>query len=526
MRKHNPNNKEIDMKRLSIFLCGILLLASCEEIEEAHTLPQDFSIGEIRDISELTYDELERLGANAYDSYRAEEMRRRGGLVVAGAVNAGSSDHYDNVSLLYASRESDLPATGSGYYGDGVSVMWDNELISNDSSRPMFFISNEALRSTASGNSGSLYFKLRLSAWDATYPGYLDNCLQGDYYSIYAYSSAKAYERTEKPYITDCTVDAGSGIIVANFYMYSNYPVTRCGLCYSRTNQLPDLSDEVAVADSSEYAGSTDTHLSVYGNPREGGSYYVRAFAASEKGTAYSPVWQVETEGGYVDAAVDTIMDLSALGYSELESLFSEIDNSYYAEDMRRDGGLVLRASVDAYNYSFSNLRLWYAESVDGLPQGREDFWDGSFLDERSVDEKRPIFYHNYTSLPENGEFYYELQLRVDGRWSSYDTFPWTGKYTVSTAPRIYDCELAYYSASFSIQSATTVTSRGVCYSATNELPTVNDQTVTQVEQDNQNKNYIYFTEGTVEPGTYYMRAFAVSANGTGYSPVQRVTIN
>ena len=80
------------MKRLAIFLCGVLLLASCEDIDEARMLPTEFSIGDITDLSELTYDEVENLAINSdYQdpSYLREEMRRTGGLIVKGEPERG-----------------------------------------------------------------------------------------------------------------------------------------------------------------------------------------------------------------------------------------------------------------------------------------------------------------------------------------------------------------------------------------------------------------------------------------------------
>lgn len=116
------------MKRLAIFLCGVLLLASCEDIDEARMLPTEFSIGDITDLSELTYDEVENLAINSdYQdpSYLREEMRRTGGLIVKGAVNPKEGEAYDYARLWLSDKESELPADG-GYWGSGKCVSGRN----------------------------------------------------------------------------------------------------------------------------------------------------------------------------------------------------------------------------------------------------------------------------------------------------------------------------------------------------------------------------------------------------------------
>lgn len=507
------------MKRLAIFLFGICLLASCEEIEEARTLPKEFSISDITDVSELTYDELENLvtNSNYYDPVsQKEEMRRNGGLIVKGLVSSGNGEAYDHARLWFAAKESDLPTN----YSD----MWNMESIdplADNGNNLSFYLSNDRMMNSENALSSTYYYKLGLQLWDTEYPGFLDNCMQDSGQMMF--SGVKAYTRPEVPYIFECGIE-GEDVISGNFRVRSQYPITKSGICYSATNQLPTLADEVAEY-SYDYTDKTDVHISLYATPRKAGTYYVRAFAVSEKGISYSSAWKVSAEGGYVEATVDTMINVSEMKYSELESLIADIDDYSWGEDLRRNGGLILKASVQEYNHSYRYITLWYASNAENMPNGNIDFRGSNQLSPINSDKEHPIFYHNYSELPEFGVFYYELQLAVETSRNSYSIFPWADKKTLDAVPFVHNCNIYSSYASFSMESATAITRSGVCYSASNELPTINDQIVVMPTQDAQPFGYVQFENGVPAAGTYYMRAFATSAEGTGYSPVQKVTI-
>lgn len=276
------------MKRLAIFLCGICLLASCEEIEEARTLPKEFSIGEVTDISELTYDELESLvtNSNYYDPvYRKEEMRRDGGLIIKGQVTLGYAEAYDDARLWFATNESDLPTNNSNMW-NGNST----EVLSSGKNDLSFFQNNRQFMEY--GNTLTCYYKMGLSSWNSEYPGFLDNCLEEGYYSQTVFGGVKTYTRPDVPFIFECMM-GGEAAIMASFIVRSNHLITKGGICYSRTNQVPTLKDEVEYYNYSIDQSWKDLRMDVNAVPREAGIYYVRAFASSEIGIGYSPVQKV-----------------------------------------------------------------------------------------------------------------------------------------------------------------------------------------------------------------------------------------
>lgn len=80
-----------------------------------------------------------------------------------------------------------------------------------------------------------------------------------------------------------------------SFSVTSVFPITACGLCYSETEKMPTTADILMPVEESTDAIKI-TGLS------SGGTYYVRAYATSAIGTAYSPnVVTVTTPGGDPD---------------------------------------------------------------------------------------------------------------------------------------------------------------------------------------------------------------------------------
>lgn len=500
------------MKRLTVFLCGLLMLASCEDIEDARMLPKEFSIGNVTDISELTYDELENLVINNYydPASQKEDMRRNGGLIIKGEVTAGAGESYNYAYLWFSTEESNLPGKGPN--------MWNAEgleCLNNNGDNPLFFHSNQ--RMLNSENVSTYYYELGLNSWDNEFPGFVDDCLSNDSYSQMAFSSVKKYTRPEVPYLFNCEMN-GADAIAVNFQVKSKYPVLEGGICYSMTNQLPSKNDEVVYCWFDDNRDKYDLSMSAVAFPRENGAYYVRAFVVSEKGTSYSPVQKMTTKGGYVDAKVDTIMNVSEVSYSKLVSLIDPTDG-YTLERMRKTGGILIHASVQELNYTYSNIGLRYATEISN---------DDVLVDELisypiNTDREHPLFFHVYSNTPEIKTFYYELELDVNNEWANNTIIPWKNKYTLSEAPFILDCTIYYDSVSWTIRSGSTVTQSGLCYSTSNDLPTLKDQILLDTQNDPNYGSVQY--DGRLSAGTYYVRAFSTSEKGTGYSPVQKVTI-
>ena len=279
-----------NMKQLAVFLCGMLLLASCDDIDEVHRLPAGCSVGDIVDLSTLTYDELDKLSisSNYYDasSYR-EDMRRNGGIIIKGTVNDDGGGTYDEACLWHAADKSKLPVNGSDIWNGEVYPIYP---FANERGSLSFYLSCQEMMTSYETPLFTHYLNLGLMLWDNEYPGFVDNCMPNGYYQ-YLFSEVKTYTK-ETPFILDCDI-RGDNSIRAGFSVLSAYRVTGCGVCYSSTNQLPGMEDEVAYYDDMAAADNYRLYVDMDVPSRIAGTYYVRAFAASEKGVAYSPVWKV-----------------------------------------------------------------------------------------------------------------------------------------------------------------------------------------------------------------------------------------
>ncbi len=112
---------------------------------------------------------------------------------------------------------------------------------------------------------------------------------------------------TTMPTVTATTITSG-GIITSN----DGGPIEACGICYSTTNNQPEKSD--GYVSSSDISNNFSVVLS--GLARNT-TYYIRAFATNNNGTAYGNVQTATTLNGKVNittSAVTNITSESAVG--------------------------------------------------------------------------------------------------------------------------------------------------------------------------------------------------------------------
>lgn len=88
-------------------------------------------------------------------------------------------------------------------------------------------------------------------------------------------------------------IDRTSATLTASYS--SDFPVTRYGFCYTTArDKVPDLADTVASFTGNSSTGNMTTTLSELASGRR---YYVRAFAESSVGIAYSDIMNFTTIG-------------------------------------------------------------------------------------------------------------------------------------------------------------------------------------------------------------------------------------
>lgn len=289
------------MKKVLCLLSIALLLFSCNEVDDfGRVLPESVSLGEVVSVSDLSYEELNEL---VTDENLREDMRMSGGLLIRPFSDAfsGSFDfmeiHFSDVSSNLPSPSfgdrpmSDTELTGSIPYYENAGLL-DYVYLNWDTYEQLFLPGT------------TLYFELVLGIYNGGgWPGFVDDCTDFGTTTKYCYSDVKSYTYPDAPVISTFKTWGGDGLY-ADFYMEVegdiSSQVTRRGICYSTTNSLPDVDDQVESA-SAEYEESFYT--SVYA-PVPAGTYYVRAFVQGTGGDiAYSPVCQVTCDGSVDESA-------------------------------------------------------------------------------------------------------------------------------------------------------------------------------------------------------------------------------
>ena len=256
-------------------------------------------LGEVVSVSDLSYEELNEL---VTDENLREDMRMSGGLLIRPFSDAfsGSFDfmeiHFSDVSSNLPSPSlgdrpmSDTELTGSIPYYENAGIL-DYVYLNWDTYEQLFLPGT------------TLYFELVLGIYNGGgWPGFVDDCTDFGTTTKYCYSDVKSYTYPDAPVISTFKTWGGDGLY-ADFYMEVegdiSSQVTRRGICYSTTNSLPDVDDQVEASVGYEESFYT----SVYA-PVPAGTYYVRAFVQGTGGDiAYSPVCQVTCDGSVDESA-------------------------------------------------------------------------------------------------------------------------------------------------------------------------------------------------------------------------------
>ena len=108
---------------------------------------------------------------------------------------------------------------------------------------------------------------------------------------------------TGQPIATATTITAG-GEITGN----GGYAVTERGVCYSTTNSEPSITDEKVVGGK----GNGTFNVSIAGLSAAT-TYYLRAYATNENGTAYGEASTIVTKNGAATATAGEIISITAL---------------------------------------------------------------------------------------------------------------------------------------------------------------------------------------------------------------------
>ena len=516
------------MRKLFCLLSTVLLLFSCNDVDEfGRMLPGSVTLDKVRSISELTYEELDSL---VRDEGLREEMRRNGGLLVQAQVILNSNyQSYDNMQVYYSEQESTLPPFMNGswseltgiqeYYGlgDFVYVSWYTEQQLLLPGKTIYCMVGVGL------NGGEQM------------PGFVDEIQNDGYWtSDEVFSNVSSYTYPNAPVITEFYANGGD-FIQASFHV----PADRrnrdgWGICYSTSNPLPTLDDVVTYVPA-EYDHGTYANVVAQVS---GGTYNVRAFAIGTTGeVSYSPVQRVTCQGLMASVQIDSLVYVADIPYNTLAD-YLPTDAAYYQDDLRvRGGALVyLSASVEGNVYGWDMGLSVSATGVGSLPTegydngyGAEAIWKN----EDGNNNYWTLYWQpasNFAYDRDRNDFHYQAAIGVYSTsgymvWSYSDTVAtvWNEEPVIESVHYYGENPLAV---SMDLTTWGYTTNLGVCYSTTNDLPTLEQNDgVAECPDTNLGYGVNSYYEFTLPAGTYYVRAYAQSEGGLTYAPVQQVTV-
>lgn len=247
----------------------------------------------------------------------------------------------------------------------------------------------------------------------------------------------------------------------------------------------------------------------------------------------------------------DGLRAISDLTYDELEALVLPYEDQ--REEMRRNGGLLIRPTVviSRDQQRYDDMYVYYSSSEAGLPPYEGGYGYGDILTNSigcynemayiswNGDEQRQYLpgttiYCKVGLSLWNGEqmpgFIDEVR---DENYYNRTLYSEVHSYRYPDAAVISDFYLyegdviqGSFRVTPEISAASELPECGLCYSATNQLPTVDTDEIVEVSEnywDGMAYNVSAIIQDTA--GTYYVRAFARGESGEiSYSPVRRAS--
>ena len=259
----------------------------------------------------------------------------------------------------------------------------------------------------------------------------------------------------------------------------SNGVVTERGVVYSTTPN-PTIENSKVVCGSGK--GTFSCNLT---DLQDGVTYYVRAYAVNEKGTAYGEEKSFKT----IEIVVPTVITAAATDIT--------ISSATVGGEVTDDGNGVVTERGVVYSTT-PNPTIENNKVVCGSGKG--------------------TFSCNLTDL-QDGVTYYVRAYAVNAKGTAYgEEKSFTTKaITVPTVTTSSVMNISYTSATVggvvTDDGGATVTERGVVYSTTPNPTTSNSKVVSGSDIERFSCNLKDLQEGT----TYYVRAYAVNEKGTAY---------
>ena len=319
-------------------------------------------------------------------------------------------------------------------------------------------------------------------------------------YYVCAYATNEmgtAYSRTIKfttsnglPAVTTVSVTdvtAKSAICNADVTSDGGFGITACGVCWSATSATPTIAD----AHSLEVA-RLGVFTSQIINLTASTTYYVRAYASNEKGTAYGDVKTFTTTDGLPAVTTVSVTNITA------KSAVCNVN-------ITSNGG---------YNITACGV-CWSATSATP-----------TIADKHTSEVVRSgEFAANVTNLSASTTYYVRAYATNENGTSYGDTKTFT---TTDGLPAITTVSVTNITAKSAVCNANitsnggyNITACGVCWSAISATPTIADAHTSEVVHSGAfAANVTNLSAST----TYYIRAYATNENGTSYGDTKTFT--
>ena len=285
---------------------------------------------------------------------------------------------------------------------------------------------------------------------------------------------------TNTPSATSTTFTSGGNIVNDG-----GYTITERGICYSSTNANPSILDGIVV--SGKGIGNYSCSMT---NARVSTTYYIRAYAKNEVGTAYGASMSIVTNNGLATVQTTSVTNIRANSVQTGGSV--ECDNDITILER----GMCWSTQID-------NPTILDSKKSEGTGVGTFI----SSIDNLNASTK---YYIRAYATTEYGTTY----------GNSISATTTSGLPTVKISPLNYKSTTA---SSISVngdivsQGDASITACGFCWS-TSGVPTIANSHSTQ--SGGVGKYNFTITGVTPYNSTYYIRAYATNAYGTSYSDV------
>lgn len=274
--------------------------------------------------------------------------------------------------------------------------------------------------------------------------------------------------------------------------------LTERGLCWSDSSTTPDIYGShlpSAPAQLGQYTVNIQ-------NLHAGTTYYVRAYATNEIGTAYSDTLVIET------APKDEPPQVLTYGANNVTDVTADVSGSVISEGTQpvTSRGIVISTTNQTPEIDDNDVSV-YLDSGQGL---------GSFI--KSFDNLTPSTTYYYRAFAIS---------RVDTAYGEVMSFSTKG--VQSNPPTVVtDATVRNLTSSGATIGGTvtnngggTIRERGVCLS-TGSTPTISDTVL--VDSQAVLGTYYVNATGLVANTTYYFRAYAINEAGVGYGDIYSFT--